>query len=78
MEAVRRTNSGSKPLTKSRAVCPIAGRVLWAETTTQSAPQKGASPRKGRWAPWAPSTNSFPPRAWIIRETAPISDNTPA
>ena len=78
MEAVRRTRSGSIPLTNSRADCPMAGRVLWALTATASAPQKGASPKKGRWAPWAPSTKSFPPRAWTIWAMAPIFDNTPA
>ena len=77
-EAICRTRPSSKPSKKSRAACPIAGRVLWAETVTTSAPQKGASPRNGRWAPWAPSTKSFPPWAWTIREIAPIFDNTPA
>ena len=77
-EAVCRTRSSSKPSAKSRAACPIAGRVLWADTVTTSAPQKGARPRKVRWAPWAPSTKSFPPWAWTIREMAPTFDNVPA
>ena len=77
LPARRRSAWENRPEEKSRAVCPGAGRVLWAETTVRSAPEKASIPKKGRWAPWAPSTTRMPPWRCITAARAGISDNTP-